>query len=152
MSFAKLYLTDHASQQMWDEDEKDIFFSYSEGQKIVARILAFSEELEYKKLANQVNQVLLDVYDQYYEVYYCRSADFIKQKAFPVLRELISKVQPIVNKMLALNIINKGSIPNFIFNPEPMEHKNIDFRRLAAVCYGLLTELHSHEINRIFHV
>ena len=85
-------------------------------------------------------------------MYYCRNAAFIKQKAFPVLRELISKVQPIVNKMIALNIINKSSVPNFVFSPEPMEYKNIDFRRLAAVCYGLLTELHSHEINRIFHV
>jgi len=37
---------------MWNEDEKDLFFSYTEGQKIVAKILAFGEELEYKKFAN----------------------------------------------------------------------------------------------------
>lgn len=148
----KLYLTDSASQDMWNEDEKDLFFSYHEGQKIVARILAFSEELEYKKLASQINEILLNAYDKYYEVYYCRDSEFIKREAFPVLKELIAKLRAIVHQMIVLNIVKKGNIPNFIYNPGPMEHKNVDFRRLAAVCYGLLTELHSYEINRIFHV
>jgi len=148
----KLYLTDSASQDMWNEDEKDLFTSYSVGQKFVAKILAFGEELEYKKLANDINSILLEIYDAYYEVYYCRDADFIRREAFPVLRMLITKLQPIVNQMFALKIIKKGSVPNFVYDPEPLDSKNVDYRRLAAVCCGLLSELHSYEINRIFHV
>lgn len=127
---------DRIAQKIEEISEGVMWRTYRKSEALAIIILEKSDENIVKMIAAMLYQVVLGLFEDYYNVRKGRE----KQVWEKELCEHISLLRKATEFLIYYNIVSRGDIDNFIF--EDNLAADVDFPRVATVAATLMEKLH----------
>jgi hypothetical protein len=135
---------DRIAQKVEDVSEEILFRTYKRAETTTTILIQKSDENITKMCAVMLYQVVLGLFDDYYNVRKGRDRMAWEKE----LRDHISLLRKVSEILVFYNIVSRNEIEDFVF--EDTLSDDVDFPRVATVASGLLTALHEFDTMAIF--
>lgn len=137
-------IDDKIAQKVEDLTETIMLRTYKRAEDTATILIQKSEENITKMCAVMLYQVVLGLFDDYYNVRKGRNKKAWEKE----LRDHITLLRKVSEILIYYGIVCRDEIENFVFEDNLSE--DVDFPRVATVASGLLTELHEFDTMAIF--